>query len=237
MALGTDWIAARPIAHRGLHDAARPENSLAAFRAAVEHGFAIECDVLLSKDGVPMVFHDHPLARLTGADGLIGGRSAAELRELRLLGTDEPIPTVAALLALVADRVPIVMELKGLSPDADADMLSRLAPVLDRYDGRLALMSFDGWLIDGCLGYGKRAVGLTAEGTREVDLVAHRALFDRGCAFASYNVRDLPNAFTTYVRHERRAPVITWTVRDAAGVAATEAHGDQMTFEGFLPQS
>lgn len=237
MALGTDWIAARPIAHRGLHDGTRPENSLAAARAAMELGYAIECDVHLSKDRVPLVFHDHRLSRLTGADGAVDDRTAAELSELRLLGTDEPIPTVEALLAVVGDRVPIVMELKGLSPEADADMLDRLAPVLDEYGGRLALMSFDAWLIDQALAYGKRPVGLTAEGTNATELAGHRTVFDRGCAFVSYNVHHLPNAFVSYVRNERRAPVVTWTVRTAVEAVVTAAHADQMTFEGFLPQN
>ena len=84
-----DWLTARPIAHRGLHDraASRPENTLAAARAAVAGGFAIECDVQLSADGEAMVFHDAALGRLTeareavaagGAGGGYGGCSDAK---------------------------------------------------------------------------------------------------------------------------------------------------------------
>ncbi|GGD89474.1 glycerophosphoryl diester phosphodiesterase [Aureimonas endophytica] len=231
------WLTARPIAHRGFHDARWPENSLGAARAAMAQGFAIECDVHLSRDGVPMVFHDDTLDRLTGEPGRLAERDADALSVLPLLGTGETIPTVADFLKTIDGAVPIVMELKGASADADRGFMARLAPLLDAYRGELALMSFDGWLIDQALAYGRRPVGLTAEGIAESELAAHRAVFDRGCAFVSYNVEHLPNAFTAYVREERRAPLITWTVRDAAGVAATRAHADQMTFEGFLPQS
>ncbi|KAB0676678.1 glycerophosphodiester phosphodiesterase family protein [Aureimonas leprariae] len=230
------WLTARPIAHRGLHGAAIPENSLGAARAAIARGFAIECDVMLSRDRVPFVFHDHDLPRLTGEPGTFGERSADELSALRLKGTDEPIPTVADFLAAVDGAVPVVMELKGTSSHADADMLAHLAPILDGYRGELALMSFDAWLIDQALAYGRRPVGLTAEGTAQAELDQHQAVFDRGCVFVSYNVHHLPNPFVRYVRQERGAPIITWTVRTPIEVAATKTHADQMTFEGFLPQ-
>ena len=103
-----------PVAHRGYHDraAGRPENSLAAARAAIAAGYAIECDLQPSADGVPMVFHDYDLRRLTGVAGRIGGFTAAELAAMPLLGGDEGIPTLAELLALVAGRVPLLIEIR-----------------------------------------------------------------------------------------------------------------------------
>lgn len=230
------WLAARPIAHRGLHDDRLPENSIAAARAAADHGFAVECDVHLSSDRVPMVFHDDTLDRLTEMSGPLGDRPSSELVKLALAGTGERIPTVADFLRAINGKVPVVMELKGTSPDADADFLQRLGPLLDDYDGDLALMSFDHWLIDQALAYGKRPVGLTAEGTEAEALARHREIFDQGCGFVSYCVDHLPNEFTDYVR-DRAAPLITWTVRNPAQVTITKTHADQMTFEGFLPQN
>src|SRR5262245_32223261 len=105
------WIKERPIAHRGYHDLNKAcwENTLSAFAAAIEKNFTIECDVHLSSDGVPVVFHDHELKRLTGTDGYLRQRTAGELRALRVGGTGDHVPTLAEMLALVAGRVPVVI--------------------------------------------------------------------------------------------------------------------------------
>ena len=102
-----------PVAHRGLwaKDGA-PENSLAAFQAACEAGYGIELDVQLSSDGEAMVFHDDDLARMTGVEGKLRDRTAADLSELRLAGADEAIPTLRETLALVGRRAMIHVELK-----------------------------------------------------------------------------------------------------------------------------
>jgi glycerophosphoryl diester phosphodiesterase len=107
------WLTQRPISHRGLHDRLhqRPENTLAAFAAAAEAHYAIECDVHISSDGIPIVFHDDDLERLTGIPGSVRERTAAELGDLRVLKTAEWIPTLDELLSLVAGRVPILIEL------------------------------------------------------------------------------------------------------------------------------
>ncbi|WP_061936269.1 glycerophosphodiester phosphodiesterase family protein [Aureimonas sp. AU22] len=230
------WLTAQPIAHRGLHDRARgiPENSMAAFRAAIENGYAIECDIHRTSDGVPVVFHDHDLLRLTGEAGTIDTLTAADVRDLRILGTPEAPPTLAALLELVNGQVPIVVEAKGIDASADAGFMTDVAGVLDAYRGPLALMSFDEWLLDQT-GDLDLPVGLTAEGTRPDVLERHRVVFERRCAFVSYNVHHLPNAFVAWVREVRRAPVISWTVRTPADVEHSRAYADQMTFEAFIP--
>ena len=96
------WLTARPIAHRGFHDISRglPENSLAAFEAAAAAHYAIECDLHPSADGVPVVFHDLSLERLTGDPRSVRDVTVAELGNLRLAGTSEWIPTLDELLAL-----------------------------------------------------------------------------------------------------------------------------------------
>lgn len=233
------WLTARPIAHRGLHDGnvAVMENSLSAFRAAIDAGYAIECDVMLSKDRTPVVFHDTSLGRVTAETGRVADRTAEELGRIRLGSTEDTIPTVRRLLDLVAGRVPIVMEMKGLSDVEDTDLFASLQPIVEAYEGQLALMSFDPWLIDQALGATTLPIGLTAESLKAETLVEHRAIYERGCRFVSYNVHHLPNPFVDWVRRERGDPVITWTVRAPDEVLQTRRHADQMTFEGFLPQA
>lgn len=234
-----DWLVSRPIAHRGLHDGNGlvPENSLAAAEAAIVGGYAVECDVQLSADGTPHIFHDDTLERLVRCPGAFRAVDDTGIAALRLADTAEGIPTVAAFLDKIGGRVPVVMEVKGLGPDRDTGYVERLAPIIEAYDGLLALMSFDVWLIDQMLAVTPgRPIGLTAEGTNETQLAGHRAAFERGCDFVSYNIQHLPNSFTDWVRREKAAPVISWTVRTPDDVERSRSACDQMTFEGFAPQ-
>jgi glycerophosphoryl diester phosphodiesterase len=232
-----DWIRVRPIAHRGYHDlnTSRWENTLAAFAAAAERDFAIECDVHLSADGVPVVFHDDELKRLTGTDGYVWQRTAAELQALRIGGTSEHVPTLAQTLELVAGRVPLVIELKGI-PGHDMGLVAKVARQLRSYAGKAAIMSFDHWLLrDFPRDAPGIPAGLTAWGNQPHQLEAHFSMLGSGISFVSYDAGALPNPFVGFVRERLAMPVITWTIRDRAGVEATLAHGDQMTFEGFDP--
>lgn len=233
------WLTRRPIAHRGLHDGnvAVIENTIAAAEAAIAGDYAIECDVCLSSDGVPVIFHDPTLERLSAESGRVADWSSGDLSRLSLGNTEQGIPTVAAFLAFIDGRVPVVMQMKGTSAEEDAGYFAALRPVISGYRGQLALMSFDPWLIDQALAGCDLPVGLTAEGLRPELLAAHRAIVERGCRFVSYSVHHLPNPFIDWMRNERRAPVISWTVRTPEDIAATRAHADQMTFEGFVPQT
>lgn len=98
------WLTARPIAHRGYHDTnkTRWENTLSAFDAAARRNFAIECDVILSADGVPVVFHDHDLQRLAAEGGLVWQKTAAEMGALNIGGTADHAPTLREMLNLIA---------------------------------------------------------------------------------------------------------------------------------------
>jgi glycerophosphoryl diester phosphodiesterase len=101
----------KKFAHRGLWDQASPENSLAAFQKAVDAGYGIEFDIHKTSDGHVVVFHDDTLTRMCGVDGKIEQMTLAQLRELRLKGTDQQIPTLEELLCLVDGRVPLLVEL------------------------------------------------------------------------------------------------------------------------------
>ncbi|MCZ8152979.1 MAG: glycerophosphodiester phosphodiesterase family protein [Rhodobacteraceae bacterium] len=137
-----------PIAHRAYHDLAqgRPENSRAAIRAAIAAGYGIEIDLQLSRDGVPMVFHDETLERLTPRDGWLCDLTAAQLAEIPLKGGDETIPTLAEVLALVAGRVPLLIEIKDQTlrmAETDGRLEQATATALASYTGPVAVMSFN----------------------------------------------------------------------------------------------
>lgn len=231
------WLTERPIAHRGFHDLNRLrwENTLSAFEAAARKGYAIECDVHLSKDGVPVVFHDSELKRLTGLEGFVYEKTAAELAEYRVGVTEDRVPSLGQLLDLVGGHVPLVIELKGVAGKDDG-LVGAVADALARYKGEAAIMSFDHWLVRQFETHARGLpAGLTAEGTSEAEIEAHFSMLAHHISFASYRVLDLPNRFVSFVRERLALPVITWTVRDEKTVERTFAHADQMTFEGFEP--
>ena len=231
------WLTRRPIAHRGLHDMNKKvwENTLSAFRRAVEKNFAIECDVHLSSDRVPVVVHDDDLKRLTGTDGFVWQRTAAELRALKVGGTGDHVPALAELLDLVRGKVPLVIELKGVAGH-DEGLVEAVAAQLKNYKGEVAVMSFDHWLIRDFKKFMPDIpAGLTAYGKESKLIEAHFAMLAHGLDFTSYAAGDLPNPFVSFVRDRLKMPVITWTIRDKPAVDLTFRYADQMTFEGFDP--
>ncbi|WP_028034988.1 glycerophosphodiester phosphodiesterase [Chelativorans sp. J32] len=231
------WLTARPIAHRGFHDMnkERWENTLAAFRAAVEHGYAIECDVHVTSDGVPVVFHDDDLRRLTGSEGQVWQRTAAELCALQVGRTREHVPTLAEMLNRINGSVPVVIELKGI-PGHDTGLVEGVLKCLRNYSGEVALMSFDHWIVRELARKAENfPIGLTAEGESDSALEAHFSMLGHRISFVSYAVAHLPNPFISFVRQRLAMPVITWTVRNQADMEKSFRYADQITFEGFAP--
>jgi glycerophosphoryl diester phosphodiesterase len=231
------WIARDPIAHRGLHDKAqgRFENTLSAARAAVEQGFAIEVDLHPAADGVPVVFHDDDLERLTGRKGDVRAHSAAELGRMAIGGTADTIPTLAQLLEVVAGNVGLVLELKGRA-GCDAGFVEAVAETIRGYDGPLALMSFDHWLVaDARRLVSDRPVGLTAEGKDDKHDEHSAFAAQADVDFVSYSIADLPCRFVAEFRQGGK-PVITWTIRTPELAAKSALYADQITFEGFDPR-
>ena len=138
------WAALRnwSYAHRGLHDASRPENSMSAFRAALEHGYGIELDIHLLRDGTLAVMHDSALKRTTGADGRIEDLTAGQLSQYHLEGTSETIPTFQEVLALFAGKAPMIIELKAVDGN-HAALAAAVCKMLDSYTGQYCIESFD----------------------------------------------------------------------------------------------
>ena len=118
-----DWLTARPVAHRGLHDAAAGviENTATAFEAAIKGNYAIECDLQISADGEAMVHHDDVLGRLTDGTGRLDALSAAELKQAPFRATSDCMLNLGELCDLVASRATLVIELKSRF-DGDAQI-------------------------------------------------------------------------------------------------------------------
>lgn len=135
------------IAHRGLHtpDRTVPENSLAAFRAAVEKGYGVEFDVHLTADGCLVVFHDDELRRMCGVSGRLEDKTYAELLEYGLAGTGERIPLLSEVLAVVGGRTPIVLELKQGHDDRALCQATRAQ--LQAYRGDVCVESFNPFIV------------------------------------------------------------------------------------------
>ena len=132
-------------AHRGLWNAELPENSLGAFKNAVERGYGIELDVQLSKDGRIMVFHDATLNRVCSHPGKLCDYTCEELQKIKLLGSEYTIPTFVDVLRTVNGRVPLLIELKGET--SNTELCKRLAAVLDKYKGPFCVESFNPFLL------------------------------------------------------------------------------------------
>lgn len=241
------WLIDRPIAHRGLHDAANGiiENTSSAFEAAIRHGYAIECDLQLSGDGEAMVFHDATLERLTGERGRLLDRTAAELQTVRFKSTPDHMPTLAGLLDRVDGRATLVIELKS-HWDGSVALARRAAEVTEGYHGPFALMSFDPELVAAVRELAPQAVrGIVAEPiadpretrfgfARRLDLRYLGHIRKSWPYFLSYDVQGLPSGLTRAFR-AAGLPVICWTVRDPETAKRARRYCDQITFEGFLP--
>lgn len=248
--LPTDFLSL-PLAHRGLHDraAGRVENAPAAFAAAVAAGYGIELDVQISADGVPIVFHDYVLDRLTDKRGPVKALSAEDLSAIPLAGSGDMIPTLAAVLAHVAGRVPVLIELKDqdgkLGPDC-GPLPEAVGAVLAGYAGPVAAMSFNphmltgvaaaapgvatGWVTD--VFSARKWLGVPA--ARRAALAALGGFGLGGESFVSCNRLALDRPPVAALR-ARGVPVLCWTVRSAAEEAAARRIADNITFEGYLP--
>ena len=131
-----DWLIARPIAHRGLHDSASGviENTPSAFRAAIDGRYAIETDLRISADGEAMVHHDDILGRLTEGNGRLDAMTAATLQHIPFKATADRMLTLGELCDLVASRATMVIEMKSRF-DGDFRIVARTVAVLAAYRG------------------------------------------------------------------------------------------------------
>ena len=232
-------------AHRGLFDnKTLPENSLGAFQNAVKHGFAIELDVQLSRDGEVMVFHDYTLTRVCGVKAKLCNKTAKELSEISLLGTQYTVPTLREVLELVDGKVPLLIELKGEA--VDDELCWKVGPMLDVYDGEYCVESFNPFL----LRWFKKHRPEVVRGQLVTNLVKSKS---SGNFFRNFMLSGLlanflsrPDFIAADERYLRDIPIrlccslfgtplLVWTVRKKEHFDINRENGDHSIFEGFEP--
>ena len=232
------WLLTKPIAHRGLWGNGLIENSLPAYKNAVDNGYPIEIDLYSSTDGVLFSFHDYNLKRMTGVDGLIYEKTAKELKELRLLDSDEKIPTFDEILSLVDGKVPLLIELKD---QPDKSYIDKVVERLKSYKGEFAIQSFDPIYI-------KRVKKLAPEFIRGIlatkTYSKHLSFIKRNVVknmslnflikpdFISYSFEDLPIP----KRKVKKIPLISWTLTSQADYERIKPIVKNIIFENFIPK-
>lgn len=233
------------VAHRGLHaaQAAVPENSMKAFSLACELGFCIEIDIHLTRDGHIVVFHDDTTKRVCGKDLRVEECTLAELRELRLLDTDERIPTLEEVLSLINGKVLLLIEFKSVYGNSRA-LCTAAENILSKYQGKYIVQSF----YPPVLYWYRKNRPQICRGQLSQNFIAHKGQrsFSKILAgwlllnflsrpdFVSYNYEDA-NTFSRGLCIALGAFSVGWTFRDAAALADAKPLFDTYIFENFLP--
>lgn len=226
-------------AHRGLHGKEIPENSIAAFKAAIDKGYGIELDVQLSLDGTVMVFHDYTLSRMTGVDKRLCNLSENELKTLSLACSDQHIPTFEEVLALVNGAVPLLVELKGET--LDASLCPKVAQLLENYKGDYCIESFNPLLLKEMRKYLPKAYygqlytnvcrDKKKHSVLNILLVCMVFNFLARPNFIAYNKKDrnsLPVKITTKFY---KSPKFVWTVKNREEIDLAKQKGEYPIFE------
>jgi glycerophosphoryl diester phosphodiesterase len=244
---GLDWLTARPLAHRGLHDASAGviENTSTAFTSAVAGGYGIECDLQISADGEAMVHHDDALGRLTEGSGRLADMSASAIKQARFKHSADRILTLGELCDLVGGRAMLLLELKSHF-DGDVRLVRRVVSVLADYAGPAAAMSFDPNLVEALRSIAPNVArgivaqrryddwpGLPAAQARSMAHLLH--VHRTRPQFIAYGIRDLPALAPIALRMLGGLPLLTWTVRTEEERRRAARWADQVIFEGWRP--
>lgn len=230
-------------AHRGLHDSEKPENSLAAFAAAVECGYGIELDVRLSKDGELVVFHDDTLDRVSDATGRVDAMTAEELSRVRLKGTDEYVPTFREVLEIVDGRIPLLVEIK--EDIGKYGVTKKTAQMLKEYHGEYIVESFNPFALEYfgtlmpevargflCTNYLKNPKMRTLK-----YFIVQNMMLNFRCKpdFIAYDHKAWRDAGLSMVRTLfPKTPLVCWTLKTPEEEAAAKEHGfTSFIFENY----
>lgn len=234
-------------AHRGLHQSKNetPENSMAAFRLAVSHNYGIEMDVQLSKDKIPVVFHDYNLKRVCGVNKKVPELTFAELQELTLYQSSERIPTFQAVLDMVDGQVPLLVEFKVELHNTSVCNIA--APMLDQYKGLYCIESFNPLVL---LWYknnrpnimrGQLSSNLIKDkevGSASLYFIMQNLLlnFITKPDFISYNYIHRNMLSFVLCRRLYKVPAFAWTIKTQEGLNESRDSFDFFIFDHFIPQ-
>jgi len=231
-------------AHRGLHDDERCENSMAAFRAALENGYGIELDIHLMKDGNLAVMHDTSLLRTTGVEGNITDLTTEELANYHLGGTEETIPEFRQVLDLFAGKAPLIIELKA--DDNVEALVDAAVKAMEGYEGPYCMESFDPrciyvlkkkypHIIRGQLTEDFFATGSKLPAPLKWVLKNQVMNFLTMPDFVAYKYRDLKTISNTLVRKFWGVQGVTWTLKTQEELDDAVQNGWIPIFENFKP--
>jgi glycerophosphoryl diester phosphodiesterase len=216
---------------------------------AISRGCAIEIDLQLSRDGIPVVFHDYKLNRVTNEIGFISDRRASELEKIVLKGGRKGIPRFDAFMSYIAGRVPVLIELKdqdGTLGDTPSVFESAVCKILDRYTGPVAIMSFNPFMIARCAKLSPNIPrGLITEVFKQDEwpniskfrcdkLTKISDYFNAGATFISHDHMDLKSDEVNRLK-KAGATILCWTVRTQNEDIEARKIADSVTFENYLP--
>jgi len=241
MDLFKTWLVETPIAHRGLHDKRAPENSLSAFKNAIEKGYNIELDVQMLSDDTVVVFHDDSLSRMTGNDGYLKFLTKDDLKMLTLKDSKETIPTLEETLEFINGRAPILIEIKNSSKVGKLEQ--KVIDILKNYKGKYAIISFNPLVLSYFKTHAPKMLRGQLSGTfrgEKIDTLRRRTLktmsFTKKHGLADFILYEADALPTIHTRKFRNLPLIAWTVKNQAEYLRVVKYSDNIIFEGFDPK-
>ena len=233
------------VAHRGLHSLKEntPENSMPAFAEAIKHQVAIEIDIHITADNEVVVFHDDTLKRMCGDEREIEKLTLAEIKKMRLLSTDEQIPTLKELLDFVDGRVPLLIEFKSVSLETTRRLCPKADELLRDYKGKYFVQSFFPFVLYWYRKNRKDVIrGQLSSGFGKKEVLARRLL-----GMMAFNFISRPDFVSYEYKYENRlgrrlcallgAHSAGWVFKDEATARAYSAKFSTKIFEGFLPKT
>ena len=229
-------------AHRGLHNELAPENTLAAFQLAIDHGYGFELDVQRTKDNILVVLHDHNLKRTCGLDKEINELTYDQIKELKVFNSDQHIPLFEEVLTLVSGKVPMIIEIKQNSKDPTTCELT--AKYLDNYQGAFCIESFHPYAVKWFKEYrpewirGQLAADFSKDDTKSIFLsfVLENLLlnFMTRPDFVAYEVDDKDMFSFKFYRKILKGGSALWTIRDPHTYQSVKDQHDTVIFENFI---
>ncbi len=236
-----NWLDTTFIAHRGFFNESAPENSLESFNRAIKRNFAVELDVQVLKDDTLVVFHDDSLLRLTGYNKLIKDVTYEEIKHLKLLETDESIPTFREVLKLIEGRIPLMIEFKNESKSNRLEELSY--KLLKEYEGEYIIQSFNPlsvkWFKKNAKEVIRGQLSCRYENTNISNFtkfLLRNVLFNIVTKpdFVIYDIKSLDHLIIKYLKFVKK-PLYGYTAKSVESYKYAKSKGVTSCFEGFDP--
>lgn len=238
------WLLTDPIAHRGYHsnDSVIPENSLAAFQNALDNGFPIEVDIKVLADGKAVAFHDSSLKRMCGVERPVSEVSSLELKNFKLLQSQEKIPLLSEVLRLVDGKVPLLIETKNFGRAGRFEKI--VIGELSHYRGPFVIHSFNpltlNWLANN---HPSIIRGQILSKFREKEMSPFTKNFFTHLYvnvfskpdFIAYDFRNLTSPSAKKFRG-KHVPILAWTLRNPDDMKSISGLADNIIFENFNPR-